>query len=70
MDKLCSIENRLDKIEDVLGIENKSTDEAVCICNENEKEKNSFCNKSLHFEINEFHNELANIKSLFSSSEN
>lgn len=70
LDKLCSIENRLNKIEEVLGIpqntESPCTHTSEEVCTDNEpKTVNSFEN-----EISSFQNELADIKSLFSVSHN
>lgn len=67
MDKLCSIENRLDTIENLLGVRYEKNDENICEKSETERcsdeSQNSFIS-----EINEFHNELANLKTIFSAS--
>ena len=67
LDKLCSIENRLNNIEEALGIpqniQQQCTDSAEEV--HETKAENSFKN-----EISSFQNELADIRSLFSVSDN
>ena len=70
MDKLCSIESRLDEIENVLGIKPQKEDKSDCENENTDFSENKSGNNSLIGEFNDFHNELVNIKALFTSSEN
>lgn len=69
-DKLCLIENRLSNIEAVLGIEDsQEINEENCPEVVVEKEE-TVSNECLKDELADFHESLADIKSLFSLSDN
>ncbi len=62
MAKLCSIESRLDKIENALGV----SDEVECFFDSKSINQDEMSNEqSLKNEISDLQNKLAEIKSLF-----
>lgn len=69
LDKLCSIENRLSAIEEVLGISRDEKNNFTCESEIIVLEQKNESGQSLKNDINDFQNKLADIKSLFSASE-
>ena len=64
LDKLCSLENRLGNIEEVLGI---SSSENTEIIEESAETVKNTDENGLKKEFKDFQSELSEIKSLFSS---
>lgn len=70
LDKLCSIENRLNNIEEALGIPQNIQQQCTDSAEEVQKIEETKAENSFKNEISSFQNELADIRSLFSVSDN